>query len=137
MNTYGYSRALSFHYFRLHRGDAASAHAHGAFTGCHGYRNPGGSMTGNWDRVTFPIDVDGDALADVIAEDLPAVYETEPSSSIASNTSSWAKFSILPPKYIYFDCVRLSNGPTCRSVRLARFRAILASAMPQSGSHTA
>ena len=49
------------------------------------YRNPGGDMTGTWQRVTFEINVDGmlfvnvdgDSLADVIAEALPDVYWLE------------------------------------------------------------
>jgi len=49
------------------------------------YRNPGGDMTGSWQRITFDInvdamlacDVDGDTFADVVAEALPDVYWLE------------------------------------------------------------
>jgi len=49
------------------------------------YRNPGGDMTGKWDRITLPenvdamliVDVDGDAFSDLIAEKLPDVYWLE------------------------------------------------------------
>ncbi len=49
------------------------------------YRNPGGDMTGPWQRVTFDInvdamlvlDVDGDPFTDLIAEALPDVYWLE------------------------------------------------------------
>jgi hypothetical protein len=49
------------------------------------YRNPGGDMTGRWQRITFDInvdamlvlDVDGDSFTDVIAEALPDVYWLE------------------------------------------------------------
>ncbi|MDD5688238.1 MAG: FG-GAP-like repeat-containing protein [Elusimicrobia bacterium] len=58
------------------------------------YRNPGGDMTGTWNRTTFPVncdgilavDVDSDAYADVIAEMLPDVYWLEATSP---DGSSW------------------------------------------------
>jgi hypothetical protein len=50
------------------------------------YRNPGGTMTGHWQRVDFGLnvdamlmtDVDGDGQADAIAEALPGVYWLKP-----------------------------------------------------------
>ena len=49
------------------------------------YRNPGADMTGKWERITFPVnvdavlivDVDGDELGDVIGQALPDVYWLE------------------------------------------------------------
>lgn len=50
------------------------------------YRNPGGDLTANWNRATFPVDadamlvldVDGDGQLDVIAQSLPNVYWLKP-----------------------------------------------------------
>lgn len=58
------------------------------------YLNPGGDMTGPWKRSAFGfaldgylfVDVDGDALADIIAEDLPEVVWLEADDL---NGSSW------------------------------------------------
>ncbi len=58
------------------------------------YLNPGGDMTGEWNRTDFGfaydgyhfVDVDGDELADVIAEDLPNVVWLEADDL---NGSSW------------------------------------------------
>ena len=49
------------------------------------YINPGGQMTQAWERITFPVaadanlmlDVDGDNLVDIIAQDLPLLYWLE------------------------------------------------------------
>ena len=58
------------------------------------YLNPGEDMTGNWNRVPFDfaydgyhfVDVDGDQLADIIAEDLPHVIWLEADDL---NGTSW------------------------------------------------
>jgi hypothetical protein len=52
------------------------------------YRNPGGDMTGQWSRLTFPVDadamlvldVDGDGQLDVLAQSLPDVYWLKPNA---------------------------------------------------------
>ena len=63
-------------------------------SGLYFYRNPGPGMAGNWPRVILPnqvdamlmVDVDGDDLGDIIAEDLPDVYWLEAADS---QGSSW------------------------------------------------
>ncbi|MFB3903664.1 MAG: FG-GAP repeat domain-containing protein [Acidobacteriota bacterium] len=54
-------------------------------SGRYAYRNPGGDMTGKWERIDFglnvdaclALDVDGDEFADVIAMALPDIYWLE------------------------------------------------------------
>lgn len=59
------------------------------------YLNPGGDMSGSWNRIDFGfaydgylfVDVDGDQLADIITEDLPNVIWLEADDL---NGSSWS-----------------------------------------------
>ncbi len=72
-------------YFGLDASDADSDGDLDLIAGRYLYRNPGGEMTGRWDRKDLGmnvdgalwIDADGDSLADCIAEALPAVYWME------------------------------------------------------------
>lgn len=72
-------------YFGLAMADLTGDKYKDIIAGRYFYRNPGGDMTGKWDRITFEInvdgmlivDVDGDAFADVIAQALPDVYWLE------------------------------------------------------------
>jgi hypothetical protein len=67
------------------------------------YRNPGGDMTGNWDRVTLPgnvdamliVDVDNDGMSDIIAEDLPDVYWLEATDK-SGNSWNMTKIGSIP-----------------------------------------
>lgn len=67
------------------------------------YRNPGGKMS-KWNRVEFPVnvdgvlvmDVDGDEYADVIAEALPDVYWLE-AKDRQGNSWNVTKVASLPP----------------------------------------
>jgi len=64
-------------YFGLAMGDLTGDGYQDIASGKYFYRNPGGDMSGAWNRVTFPVavdallmvGVDGDALGDVIAMD--------------------------------------------------------------------
>jgi len=75
----------SIKYFGLAMGDLTSDGYADVVSGRYFYRNPGGDMTGDWPRVTFPINVDamlianidGDKYADVIGEALPDIYWLE------------------------------------------------------------
>lgn len=72
-------------YFGLDMADVTGDGYKDIIAGRYFYRNPGGNMTGPWQRVTFDInvdamlfvDVDGDSFSDVIAEALPDVYWLE------------------------------------------------------------
>ncbi len=72
-------------YFGLAMADVTGDGYKDIFAGRYFYCNPGGDMTGSWQRITFEInvdamlvlDVDGDPFADVIAEALPEVYWLE------------------------------------------------------------
>jgi hypothetical protein len=71
--------------FGLARGDLTGDGYADIASGRYFYRNPGGDMSGRWQRVTFPVncdamlivDVDGDEFGDVIAQELPNVYWLE------------------------------------------------------------
>jgi hypothetical protein len=85
--------------FGLAMGDLTGDGYGDIVSGPYFYRNPGGDMTGPWSRVTLPndvdaqliVDVDGDALADIIAENLPAVYWLEATDL---QGSSWSAIQI-------------------------------------------
>lgn len=72
-------------YFGLAAGDVSNDGKADIISGRYCYINPGGDMTGNWERVDFGqnvdamiiTDVDNDGNADVIAEALPNVYWLE------------------------------------------------------------
>lgn len=72
-------------YFGLDASDADGDGDMDLVSGRYYYRNPGGDMTGHWERNDLGmnvdgvlwIDADGDSLADCIAEALPAVYWLE------------------------------------------------------------
>lgn len=72
-------------YFGLATTDVTGDGYKDIIAGRYFYRNPGGDMTGSWQRITFEInvdamlvlDVDGDPFADVMAESLPDVYWLE------------------------------------------------------------
>ena len=72
-------------YFGLSMADITGDGFKDIVSGRYFYRNPGGDLSGHWDRVDFGInadgmlstDVDGDEYGDVIAEDLPDVYWLE------------------------------------------------------------
>lgn len=72
-------------YFGLSAFDATGDGYQDVVAGRYFYRNPGGDMTGKWERVDFGfnvdgilfVDIDGDEYADVIAEALPDVYWLE------------------------------------------------------------
>jgi hypothetical protein len=72
-------------YFGLAMTDVTGDGYKDIIAGRYFYRNPGGDMTGPWQRITFDInvdamlvlDVDGDSFTDVIAEALPDVYWLE------------------------------------------------------------
>jgi hypothetical protein len=87
-------RDSSIKYFGLAMGDLTGDGYGDIVSGRYFYRNPGTDMTGEWSRVTFPInvdamlvtDVDGDDKADVIGEALPDVYWLEAKDT---QGSSW------------------------------------------------
>lgn len=66
------------------------------------YRNPGGDMSGAWERITFPVevdamltpDVDGDEFADVIGQRLPEVYWLEANDK-AGDTWSYVQIGTM------------------------------------------
>ncbi|MFH1884884.1 MAG: VCBS repeat-containing protein, partial [Planctomycetota bacterium] len=72
-------------YFGLTMADVTGDGYKDIIAGRYFYRNPGGNMSGRWQRITFSInvdamlvvDVDGDSFADAIAEALPDVYWLE------------------------------------------------------------
>ncbi|MHC4204676.1 MAG: FG-GAP repeat domain-containing protein [Planctomycetota bacterium] len=72
-------------YFGLDMADVTGDGYKDIVAGRYFYRNPGGDMTGSWQRIIFDInvdamlvvDVDSDSFCDVIAEALPDVYWLE------------------------------------------------------------
>ena len=72
-------------YFGLAASDMTGDGFKDIVSGRYFYRNPGGDMTGAWQRVDFGfnvdaclvVDVDGDKYADVIGEALPDIYWLE------------------------------------------------------------
>ncbi len=82
-------------FFGLAMGDLTGDGFSDIISGRYFYRNPGGDLTQKWDRVTFPlnvdamliVDVDGDDLADAIAEALPNIYWLEAKDT---QGSSWS-----------------------------------------------
>jgi hypothetical protein len=90
-------------FFGLAMGDVTGDGYQDIISGRYFYRNPGGDMTGKWSRVTFPlnldamliVDVDGDEMADAIAEALPNVYWLEAKDS-QGNSWSVTKIGTMP-----------------------------------------
>lgn len=83
-------------YFGLDMGDLNSDGFLDVVSGKYVYRNPGGDMTGRWERIELPLnadgilwmDIDGDAYADVIAQALPDVYWLEAKDAEGSTWTS-------------------------------------------------
>ena len=86
-------------YFGLSMADVTGDGYKDIVAGRYFYRNPGGDMTGKWQRVDFGlnvdgmlfVDVDGDEFGDVIAEALPDVYWLEAKDK---QCSSWTAHKI-------------------------------------------
>ncbi|WP_081942768.1 VCBS repeat-containing protein [Myxosarcina sp. GI1] len=82
-------------FFGLATGDLTGDGFPDIVSGRYFYRNPGGDLTDNWERVTFPlnvdamliVDVDDDEFGDAIAEALPNIYWLEAQDS---QGSSWS-----------------------------------------------
>jgi hypothetical protein len=70
------------------------------------YKNPGGDMTGRWNRAVLPgkpsidamiiMDVDDDEYGDIIAEDLPGVYWFEADNTQGDSWTLRAKIGEIP-----------------------------------------
>lgn len=90
-------------FFGLAAGDVNNDGLNDLVSGKYVYLNPGGNMSGAWERVTFPInvdamlilDVDGDEFADVIGEALPDVYWLEAQDAQGKTWNS-TKIGTLP-----------------------------------------
>lgn len=80
-------------YFGLDAGDIDGDGDLDVLSGRYLYRNPGGNLAGQWERITLPenvdgillLDVDGDAFADGIAQALPDVLWIEATDARGSN----------------------------------------------------
>lgn len=80
-------------YFGLDMGDVNGDQYLDIVSGRYIYHNPGGDMTGAWQRTELPqnadailfLDVDGDEYADLIAQALPAVYWFEATDKAGKN----------------------------------------------------
>ncbi len=72
------------------------------------YRNPGGNMTGEWERTDFGInvdgmlfvDVDGDKYGDVIAQALPNVYWLEAEDMLGRSWQIYKIAELAPTKHV-------------------------------------
>jgi hypothetical protein len=90
-------------YFGLDMADVTGDGYKEIIAGRYLYHNPGGDMTGPWQRIIFDInvdamlvaDVDGDAFTDIIAEALPDVYWLEAKDSQANSWNA-KKIGTLP-----------------------------------------
>ena len=90
-------------YFGLAMGDLTGDGYGDIVSGRYFYRNPRGDMTGTWERVTFPInvdavlivDVDGDAMADIIGQALPDIYWLE-AQDAQGNSWQTTKIGTIP-----------------------------------------
>lgn len=91
-------------YFGLSMADITGDGFKDIVSGRYFYRNPGGDLTGKWDRIDFGInvdgmlfaDVDGDEFGDVIAEALPDVYWIE-AQDMQGNIWNAKKIGEIPP----------------------------------------
>ncbi len=81
-------------YFGLDAADITGDGCKDIVSGRYFYRNPGGDMSGNWERTDFGanldgmlfVDTDGDRYGDIIAEALPDVYWLE---AVDTRGSAW------------------------------------------------
>jgi len=95
-------------YFGLYAGDADRDGFLDLITGRYFYRNPGGDMSGNWERCEFGInvdavlftDVDGDNLADCIASAFPDVYWLEAVDKSCTKWTGRVIGKVTPPKHV-------------------------------------
>ena len=89
--------------FGLAFGDVDGDRRTDIVSGRYVYRNPGGDLTGPWNRTAFPVDVDamlvldvdGDRRQDVVAQDLPELVWLRP----GANGGPWTSRVVarLPP----------------------------------------
>ena len=90
-------------YFGLSMHDITGNGYRDIVSGRYFYRNPGGDMTGKWERIDFGfnvdgmlfVDVDGDSYGDIIAEALPDVYWLEAQDS-SGNSWKATKIGSIP-----------------------------------------
>ncbi|MBT4510752.1 MAG: VCBS repeat-containing protein, partial [Chloroflexi bacterium] len=95
-------------YFGLDMSDVTGDGFRDIVSGRYFYRNPGGDMSGVWDRVDFGlnldgmlfVDVNGNGLGDVIAEALPDVYWLEANDAQGSTWRATKIGSITETKHV-------------------------------------
>lgn len=86
-------------YFGLDMGDLNNDGNKDIISGRSVYLNPGGDMTGNWEKIDLgsnvdallTLDVDGDAYADIIAQALPDVFWLE---AVNKDGTKWKSIKI-------------------------------------------
>jgi len=95
-------------YFGIYAADGNGDGMKDIVTGRYFYKNPGGDMTGKWERYDFGlnvdavlmVDVDGDEFVDCIASAFPNVYWLEATDTSCMTWTSRVIAQVTPPRHV-------------------------------------